>query len=258
MEGLRIEIEKENNTYKLNYKPFNPFGKVDPVFFSIALQLLEQEKEKIIGKIDSKYFDKEYFAEEGKSGKSGLDKYEEYSKIFPADHIPVRLEPFLKGDKTKKILEIGCAFGWTVDELRKRGYNAYGCDISEYAINKYPRPYLYVCDLTCKDLMGDNKTFSAGHLLAHVNYFDLIYSFNTFEHIATEDVRPFLMAINCLLKENGILMATIDPIWGTDLTHKTIKPREWWVEQAKKEGLEYLDKESEPFLKINGYAFRRI
>ena len=45
----------------------------------------------------------------------------------------------------KKVLEIGCAKGFVVEDLRELGIDAYGLDVSEYAISQASekiRPYL--------------------------------------------------------------------------------------------------------------------
>lgn len=39
---------------------------------------------------------------------------------------------------SKRVLIVGCAYGFTVEELRARGVNAFGMDISPYAIAQVP------------------------------------------------------------------------------------------------------------------------
>jgi len=51
--------------------------------------------------------------------------------------------------QNKKVLEIGCAKGFIVEALRDLGVNAYGIDVSEYAIScarEDIKPYLTVAD----------------------------------------------------------------------------------------------------------------
>jgi len=51
--------------------------------------------------------------------------------------------------ENKKVLELGCAKGFIVDILRKSGVQAYGIDISSYAIDNSPssvKKYLEVAD----------------------------------------------------------------------------------------------------------------
>jgi len=69
--------------------------------------------------------------------------------------------------KDKKVLDIGCAKGYLVEELRNMKVDAYGVDFSEYALLEAPSSiskYLFNGDL--KDCL---KTFNKNH-------FDLICS----------------------------------------------------------------------------------
>jgi SAM-dependent methyltransferase len=55
--------------------------------------------------------------------------------------------------KPKRVLDVGCARGFHVLFFRKFGVEAYGIDISSYAINRAPRPvkkYLFVTDCNVK------------------------------------------------------------------------------------------------------------
>ena len=50
----------------------------------------------------------------------------------------------------KKVLEIGCAKGFLVEDLREQGVDAWGIDISPYAIGEAPEgvaPYVSVGDV---------------------------------------------------------------------------------------------------------------
>ena len=42
----------------------------------------------------------------------------------------------------KKVLDIGCGFGFTVADLREMGADAYGIDFSEYAVSVANSPYI--------------------------------------------------------------------------------------------------------------------
>lgn len=76
-----------------------------------------------------------------------------------------------------RILEIGCGIGTVVHELTKRGYEAIGTDISQVAIeygrSKYPGIRLEVQP-------AEELPFAAGS-------FDVVLSFDLFEHIARID-----------------------------------------------------------------------
>ena len=46
----------------------------------------------------------------------------------------------------KKVLDIGCGFGFTVADLREMGADAYGIDFSEYAVGVANSPYVTLAD----------------------------------------------------------------------------------------------------------------
>ncbi len=81
----------------------------------------------------------------------------------------------------KKVLEIGCAKGFLVKDLRDMGVDAYGIDISQYAIdNCEPEvaPYLSVGD--GKDLSQYSK-----------NEFDVVISLRFLECLADAELTQF-------------------------------------------------------------------
>lgn len=90
------------------------------------------------------------------------------------------------------ILDIGCAYGYLVQALRNLGVNAFGMDISEYALSQAPsgiRDYLFRGDIT-KDvpsIPGQPCDVKWG----------LIISLDVLEHCCgtTEEARELLTAL---------------------------------------------------------------
>ena len=89
-------------------------------------------------------FDMAYFTGGHPAGYSNYQRWYRYSSdILPSDESTgeyfsdiakkFRLWQFLY---TKKILELGCAYGFFVQTLRENGIQAWGMDISEYAISQ--------------------------------------------------------------------------------------------------------------------------
>lgn len=118
----------------------------------------------------------------------------------------------------KRILDIGCAKGFLVDVLRKEGYEAYGLDISEYAIHESPksvRPYLTVCDLN-QDFLpyGDSS-------------FDAIICMGTLEYV--ENQEHGIREIIRVLEPGGhLFMTTLShPPSGDDLRKFAKTEQEW-------------------------------
>jgi 2-polyprenyl-3-methyl-5-hydroxy-6-metoxy-1,4-benzoquinol methylase len=129
---------------------------------------------------------------------------------------------------SKAVLDMGCAMGYLVEQLRRRGFEAWGLDISDYALENAPLEvagYLHWYDMT-----SGNDTFFGN------NRFDIILCFETLEHIP--DGFPLHKALDSLfrsLRPNGIVLMTIctseQPGWDTDPTHVNIQPRSWWLER---------------------------
>lgn len=126
------------------------------------------------------------------------------------------------------ILEFGCAAGYLVKHLRRRGHDAWGLDISEYAMSLAPpeaKEYLRYYDMTWP---GINTQFGD-------NYFKLAICFETMEHIPEESVHNALERIHDTITPDGHAVFTIcteeQPNPYDDPTHVTIKPRGWWEKQ---------------------------
>jgi cyclopropane fatty-acyl-phospholipid synthase-like methyltransferase len=104
-------------------------------------------------------YDISYF--DGKLGNPHPEGYFEYAR---SDWMSGEIERFLQGLNpavlaNKKVLELGCAKGFLVEDLRNLGVDAYGIDISQYAIDNTPIPN-YVTLGDCYDLSAySNKEF---------------------------------------------------------------------------------------------------
>ena len=131
----------------------------------------------------SKKFDWEYFDKKGYC-------YNGY--IYDGRWIPIakRLVDHYKLKPDAKILDIGCAKGYLVYDLRNQGMDAYGIDISKYAIDCCPPPVRnYVSERDVRDLECYNK-----------KEFDLVLCINTLENIPEPDVRKALRDIQWIGK----------------------------------------------------------
>lgn len=91
----------------------------------------------------------------------------------------------------KKVLEIGCAKGFLVEDLRGMGVNAYGLDVSVYAIGEAVRavkPFLYI---------GDARTYL-------INFgdgeFDVVITLHFLECFSKADLPPFISEMNRISK----------------------------------------------------------
>ena len=121
------------------------------------------------------------------------------------------------------ILEVGCAKGFMVKAMRELGVDAYGLDVSEYAVNSSPvKQFLTVGSITSIPF-EDNK-------------FDCIVSFDILEHLYEDEVDK---AISELYRVSGKQIPSIttpEYVHGDDPTHYCIKPIDWWKDKFKNKG----------------------
>jgi SAM-dependent methyltransferase len=144
------------------------------------------------------------------------------------------------------LLDVGCATGLLVQQLRRRGFDAWGCDFSEWALQHAP---------------SDTREFLRPFNLEHPNgpfwgyeSFDLLTCFETLEHIHEEHVMRALVHLFQILRPGGQGVLSIcmpdQPDWDTDPTHVCIRPREWWAERLQWAGFGLLD---EPVRWLRGF-----
>lgn len=158
--------------------------------------------------LTSEFYNEEYF-----DGGKGYYHYHDNGTFSDmADDIIRLFNP-------KSAIEIGCAKGFLVNQLRLRGVNAYGIDISDYAISEAPEEvadYLFVHDITKPTELQFPKV-------------DLIYSIDTFEHIpekSIETIRQFMKKFGDTIY---IKVGTLNtPDWEHDPSHITMHSLRWW------------------------------
>ena len=136
---------------------------------------------------------------------------EHWVKFFGmiADRIVADIHP-------KTVLDAGCAMGYLVAALRDRGVEAYGVDISAYAISKVRedvRPFCKVGSLT--------EPLPAGL----PDRYDLVVTIEVLEHLYAEDGRQAIRNL-CQLTDKVLFTSTPDDF--TEPTHVNVQQREYW------------------------------
>lgn len=137
-------------------------------------------------------FEKDYYFGKGSNYVLGYKMLKH--KIIWRDKIHYVLKYKIGG----RLLDVGCALGYFAKHMENRGFDVYGIDISEYAIE------------TCR------KTFKKNNFFAHnaenklpfpKNYFDAITALDVLEH--TKKPNIVLKNLVSVLKDDGILLLSL-------------------------------------------------
>ncbi len=122
--------------------------------------------------------------------------------------------------RPRKVLDVGCATGMLVEELRKRGVEAYGVDISEYAIGQVHesvKPFCWVgsaCD-------------------PFPERYDLIVSIEVLEHMPKADAEK---AVENICRHTDDVLFSSSPFDYKEATHVNVQPPEYWAELFARQG----------------------
>ncbi len=111
------------------------------------------------------------------------------------------------------VLDAGCAWGFLVEALRNRGVEAWGIDISPYAIDQVHesiKPYCRVGSLT--DPLERE--------------YDLIVNIEVLEHMPSEDAR---LAVKNMSQFTDDILFSSTPFDYKEATHINVQPPEYWA-----------------------------
>ena len=177
--------------------------------------------------IDSSVFNEDYFQRGIEKGISCYTSYSWRSDLT----LPMafHLIEYLGITKDDLINDYGCSMGFLVKAFRMLSRQAYGCDISEYAIGN--------CDPMIKDYV---KQCTDSNIIPFDKYFNYTISKDVFEHIPESCIDNVLSAI---YKSSLNLFAVIPlginnkfvvPQYEKDCTHVLKKDVDWWLNRFKR------------------------
>lgn len=120
-----------------------------------------------------------------------------------------------------KVLEVGCAKGYWIYHARQAGLEAYGIDISAYAIdNAVPVVREFV------------RREDAASRIDTLDTYDAVVSWEFFEHVPEDELDGVIENLSDVCKPGGLQLHRIclpDEVGEDhDHTHVTMHPREWW------------------------------
>lgn len=241
--------EFRDEVFKLKQEGLKRFGIID--LKNIDVRTLENLEPyfpiiKKIGQLDKKtrsewikmqnLYDFDYYEQGIQNRKSGYENYRWMPELTMrmAHHMVVDL-PIKKDEK---VLDFGCAKGYLVKSLRMYGIDAYGVDVSTYAIQSVI-PDQWETHECCKLIVDWEIPFDKMK-------FDWIIAKDAIEHLNEEDLGKFLKlakkrgkkiftAVPLGLKINGKEKYVIENYEG-DITHVLRKPKEWWMKTFEKYG----------------------
>jgi len=165
-------------------------------------------------------YDKTYFEDGVKSKVSGYENYRwrpEY--VLPLANWISQSHLYFN----EKVLDYGCAKGFLVKALKLLNIDAYGYDISSYAINN--------CEPEVKDFVTDVYEFQS-------NTFDIVVAKDVLEHIEKKEIPLTLQELNRISKNKLIAIIPLGdngkfriPEYEKDVTHVTKEDEVWWIKQ---------------------------
>jgi hypothetical protein len=130
-------------------------------------------------------------------------------------------------NNNSKVLDYGCAKGFLVKAFRLLDIEAYGVDVSDYAINKLDSDVISYCKLIKSS--KDNLIFE--------RQYDWLISKDVFEHMNHKELKDLLSLSKKYVKNifaaiplgledsSGFIIQEYDK----DITHVTSEPLAWWL-----------------------------
>ena len=128
------------------------------------------------------------------------------------------LEMLKKFKKKGRLLDVGCATGFLMDEARKAGWEVSGIELSEWAVG-YAKKTLHI------DTIFRGVLKNAGY---PDNHFDAVIMKDSIEHLT--DPKSTLVEIRRVLKSDGIICVNTPNIGS--FIGRILKARWWGVKQS--------------------------
>lgn len=175
----------------------------------------------------AEYYDKDYFEGNPAQHKSNYTVYGGYTATQMGRNYTSLAERVVRPFRTppgSTVLEVGCAYGYLVQMLRRMGYDAYGMDISEFALSQADpevRPYL---------IRADVSDWIPHHPLT-MERWHLITSMDVLEHAESkEEAQRILYRLAEHCDHQVHFVTTIDsPFFHSDPSHGVAIRLEDWL-----------------------------
>ncbi len=177
--GYEIPVEKNEN-----YRAWEAVAFIKVRIINSAEDIIERAR-------TGELYDESYYTARGGGGPYTNYPYR-YDGVSEEDRFIDLAIELVKEYGKLKILDCGCATGILVNQLQSVGFDAYGFDISEFAIKNGICNNLYLAD-------GRKLPFKN-------NEFDILISQDYMEHIHPDDLPEVLREQKRILKKGGIAL----------------------------------------------------
>jgi SAM-dependent methyltransferase len=122
--------------------------------------------------------------------------------------------------KPQTVLDVGCAIGLLVETLRLRGIEAYGIDVSAYAIDQVHPSVQEYCTV-------------GGAVESFGRHYDLITCIEVLEHMPAEQAQPAIA--NLCAHADGVLFSS-SPFDYAEVTHFNVQSPDYWARLFAQQG----------------------
>ncbi len=123
--------------------------------------------------------------------------------------------------KPHTVLDAGCAMGFLVEALRQRSIQAWGLDVSEYAIERVSQDVQPFCSVGSVTKPLDRN-------------YDLIVCIEVLEHLTPREAEQ---AIENFCRHSDDVLFSSTPFDYKEATHLNVQPIEHWAELFAQNGL---------------------
>jgi SAM-dependent methyltransferase len=187
--------------------------------------------------MDYSYFDESYYQDGSKRGTAYVNYREDARNSQTFRELASAIQEVFQ---PRRVLDVGCATGTTVRLLNEMGCEAYGVDVSEWAVRNAEH--------------SNVRLASADQLPFPDDFFDLVFSCHAMEHIPDAVCQGSLSEIsrvNSAFQFHLLPMIGVPPYDGEpeatrqmlrkDPTHQQLHSKAWWTGQFESRGYTQVD-----------------
>lgn len=160
------------------------------------------------------------------------------------EHFKGVAREIVKWLRPRRTLEFGCALGFLVEALRDGGVDAWGADLSDFAISRVRDDIKPFCSL--RNILATPET---------QEHYDLVICIEVLEHLSAEEGERAIANL-CRLGDEVLFSSTPDESH-PDPTHQNVRPADDWIEIFRRCGFERDPNAKVSFAAPHAMLFRR-